>query len=196
MIGTRVKRNGVIGPIEAAMIEATSHPDISQGGSDGWCSPREVTEPMAEFFGGSCDVDPCSNESSIVKAKVAYTFGGLHLPWKLPNKRRGPNTVYQNDPYSKATAWTVKMVRELHDNVDELIRLSMASTSTAWWRMGCFKPKRNPRIIFTKRLKFIGPESKVGMTARFEPVLWYYGPRVKQFDRAFRHLESWSTWGS
>jgi len=32
-------------------------------------------------------------------------------------------------------------------------------------------------------------------TCRFEPALMYFGPRVRQFDRAFSHLTNWSTWG-
>lgn len=168
-------------------LDYSSHPDVTQGGSDGWCSPRMVTAPVAEFFGGRVHTDPCSNERSIVDAVIAYTFGGLHFPWI--------KETYENCPFSKTLAWTDKGLAELKSGrCTELVRLTMVSTSSAWWsKMARFKI--NPRFIFTKRLKFRGDATTPNQGARFDTVLTYFGKRHKQFDKAFRHLERWSTWG-
>lgn len=161
-------------------------------GSDSWCSPPEVTEPLAEFFVGAVDCDPCSNAQAIVLAKVSYTFGGLHLPWG--------ETSYENPPYSVTGAWTDKGISEMRlGRVRELVRLTMVSTSSGWWSRQCLVPRRNPRLLFTKRLQFLNPDgSDAGArreSARFDTVLTYFGPRVVEFERRFRHLTRWMAWG-
>lgn len=169
--------------------------------SDSWCSPPVVTDPLAQFFHGPVDVDPCSNGNSIVAARVAFTAGGLHLPWRL--KRPVSRTGYENQPYSKGKLWAPKAVTELViGNLDELVRLVMVSTSTEWWGQQCGtlltyvdgkgRVPRNPRIMFTKRLKFIGDKT---FGARFDTALVYYGSRTRQFEKEFSHLARWTTWG-
>lgn len=182
--------------------------------SDGWCTPPEITEPLEQFFCGHVDVDPCSNERSIVKSRVAYSSGGLIRPWRLPNPANW--SVYQNDPYSQSGVWTDKMLYELASgNVHELVRLCMMSTSTQWWEAMCntryldvpgqtrdCREIRNPKILGIKRVAFLDwdPEriAKRGsklVGCRFEPALVYFGQNPQEFSRAFSHLTRWSTWG-
>ena len=80
--------------------------------SDSWCSPPEIADPLEEFYEGPVDVDPCSNDRSVIRARVAYTSGGLIRPWCLPPNRNPKHTGYQNDPYSQAEVWTYKRGRE------------------------------------------------------------------------------------
>lgn len=160
--------------------------------SDKWCSPPEVTDPVAEFFDGPVDIDPCSNERSLVLARTTYTSGGLVLPWV--------GTAYENPPYSQGGPWVAKGLAEMKNgNVRELIRLTMFQSSTQWWSDMCLKPRRNPRILGLTRLKFLDPRQSDPMkdrqVCRFEPALTYFGPRQKRFDRVFAHLTMWSTWG-
>lgn len=166
--------------------------------SDKWCSPPEIGDPLAQFHGGPVDIDPCSNERSIIQARETYTEGGLVLPWRM---RRPVNwTGYQNDPYSECDAWTYKMLLELSlGNIREHVRLCMMATSTRWWEKQCTLPRRNPRILALKRISFLDPDApEAGMkreSCRFEPALVYFGPRAAKFTRAFAHLTRWSTWG-
>ncbi len=173
--------------------------------SDSWCSPPEICDPLADFFGGPVDVDPCSNDRSIVQATLALTRGGLVLPWKLPRSRRGRGSAYMNEPYSKSSDWTDKALAELASgNVDELVRLTMTSTSARWWARMCTEPARNPRVMALKRIKFLRPPGlespdpnralrRVG--CRFEPALFYIGPNPDRFVKTFNHLINWMTWG-
>ena len=177
--------------------------------SDSWCTPPEITEPLEQFM-GTVDVDPCSNERSIVKARMAFTSGGLVRPWRLavPVKY----SVYQNDPYSQSGVWTDRMLCELASGrVKELVRLCMMSTSTQWWEAMCKttdvdvpggrdKVKvRNPKILGIKRVAFLDPEAPTAgmkrMSCRFEPALVYFGAYPGMFCREFAHLTRWSTWG-
>lgn len=162
------------------------------GNMDSWCSPPEVSGPLEEFFDGPVRCDPCSNDRSIIKAIVRYTYGGLHRPWG--------ETSYENPPYSKLGAWTDRGICELRNsNVRELVRLTPVATSTIWWRRQCYEPRRNPRLLFTRRLSFLDPDSpEAGMRrmgARFDTVITYFGPRVTRFERHFRHLTRWMSWG-
>lgn len=157
----------------------------AENSSDQWCSPRDVSDPLAQFFGGPVACDPCSNPFSIIAADVAYTFGGLQFAWG--------ETSYMNNPYSKNDPWADKAIHEMRiGNVSELVTLMMVAPSTAWWGKLCNAAPRNPRLIFTRRLKFIG-EQKHG--ARFDTVLKYYGRRTQQFERHFKHLARWTRWG-
>jgi len=155
--------------------------------SDAWCSPPMITVPLFHFW-GVADCDPCSNERSIVRTRVAYTFGGLSRPWG--------ETTYANWPYSQNDDWSNKARREmLIGNVSELVILCMTATSTYWWRRLMLRPRRNPRVLCTKRIPFLGPDGKPVDSSRFEPALIYYGGRPGKFDKAFSHVARWSTWG-
>jgi hypothetical protein len=169
--------------------------------TDSWCSPHAVADPLAQFFHGPVDFDPCSNPNSIIKARRALHAGGLHLPWKLKNPVDW--SCYENYPYSKGLLWTPKSMYELIvGNVHELVRLVMVATSTRWWSQQCGvmptvvkdreRLPRNPRILFTKRLKFIGD---VGFGARFDTALVYYGDRNRQFEKEFHAITRWMAWG-
>jgi hypothetical protein len=168
--------------------------------SDWWCSPPEIGRPLEDFYEGPVDVDPCSNERSIISARAAYTSGGLILPWCLPPRRKPKHTGYENPPYSQSDIWTAKMLAELAcGNLREHIRLTMFSCSAQWWADMCLCPKRNPRILSLRRLAFIDPfHDRPGQKrqgCRFEPALTYFGPRPERFTRVFAHLTRWTTWG-
>lgn len=162
-----------------------NHDGIS---SDAWCSPPVVTNGLRDFFGRPVDVDPCSNERSLVWALRHLTIGGLVLPWD--------EITYANWPYSQNDAWSHKAVAEMKARrVSELVILCMTATSTRWWQSLMLEPKRNPRVLLTKRLKFLGPDGLPVDSSRFEPALIYYGSKSAKFDRTFRHVTMWSTWG-
>ena len=168
--------------------------------TDKWCSPPEVVVPLHDtLYQGPADVDPFSNERSIVIARLHYFEHGFTLPWMIERDPRDRQD-FENPPYSMMDAATVKLLVELKaGNVLEHVRLVPAMTSTRWWSAQCTKPKRNPRIMFTKRISFLDPfnpdPAKRRQGCRHEPALVYYGPNWKRFDRAFKHLNRWSTWG-
>jgi hypothetical protein len=171
-------------PPRSAGRKAKDHDGIS---SDEWCSPPEVGEPLYDFW-GYADCDPCSNLRSVIRAITVYTTAGLVLPWRRKS--------YANWPYSQNEPWSAKAIAEMKaGRVRELVVLCMTATSTRWWQNLMIEPRRNPRVILTKRLKFLGPGGVPVDSSRFEPALIYYGARTGAFDRHFRHIAMWSTWG-
>lgn len=165
---------------------ATANGDIS---SDSLCTPSEILEPLYDLYRGRLDCDPCSNEHSIVKATHMYTYGGLVRRWY--------ERTFENQPYSTNEPWIDKAVYEMKlGHVSELVILCMTATSTVWWKKAMTLPRRNPRVMCTKRIKFLGPGGKpLPHGARFDTSLIYYGPNTKRFDRLFSRHAMWSTWG-
>jgi hypothetical protein len=158
--------------------------------SDSLCTPPEISLRLYELWGRDpIGCDPCSNEHSIVRAKVSYPWGGLVKPWA--------DHCYENHPYSKNEPWIDKATAEMKaGRVHELVILCMTATSTAWWKTAMNKPRRNPRVICTKRIKFLGPGGKpLPHGARFDTSLIYYGRHTAKFDRLFARVAMWTTWG-
>lgn len=167
-----------------------NHDGIS---SDAWCSPPEIASPLLDLYGRPVGCDPCSNERSIIQARRRLTTGGLVLPW---GHGADDDDAYANWPYSQNVPWAGKALHELATGrIVELVILCMTATSTTWWRRLMLYPKRNPRVILTKRIKFLGPNGKPVDSSRFEPALIYYGWNNRRFDKTFAHLAMWSTWG-
>jgi hypothetical protein len=77
-----------------------THNDV--GNNIHWGSPAKVVDTVRDFFGGTIDLDPCSNDTnSIVRADVEYKLpynDGLVDPWDV----RGQETrVYVNPPFGR-----------------------------------------------------------------------------------------------
>lgn len=157
--------------------------------SDSLCTPHEIADPLYELWPGGIACDPCSNQHSIIRAKETYTFGGLHRAYGV--------TTYQNHPYSTNEPWIDKANHEMQiGHVVELVILCMTATSTLWWKKAMVVPQRNPRVICTPRLKFLGPSGKPMVHgARFDTSLIYYGRHHRRFDKLFAHVANWTTWG-
>ena len=63
--------------------------------SQSWCTPHKYVNAIKRFWNGRIDLDPCSNEYSVVKAEIEYRLpehDGLKESWNYP-------TVYVNPPY-------------------------------------------------------------------------------------------------
>jgi len=179
----------------ASGTERDLETDSGNISSDSLCTPPEIYEPLYEFWGGIPDCDPATNEHALIRAHVMHTSLGLVLPWRAP--RRPTRRTWVNWPYSTNEPWAAKAVQEMKTgNVAELVIFCMTVTSPFWWRRLMLEPRRNPRVICTRRIKFLGPGGKpLGSGARFDTSLIYYGPKPARFDRYFRHVERWSTWG-
>ena len=42
--------------------------------SQEWCTPKKYADLIDKFFNGSLELDPCSNENSIIKSKIKFCF--------------------------------------------------------------------------------------------------------------------------
>lgn len=146
-----------------------------------WYTPPKIIEAVRELFGGTIDLDPCSNAKGAaanVPARVHYTQedNGLFQPWF--------GNVYMNPPYGarEIVPWIERVRMEYEARrVTAAVVLVKAATSARWFRT--LSPKYI-RCEVAGRLKFSGhPDS-----APFSSVLFYLGDDVQRFADVFgRH---------
>lgn len=144
--------------------------------NDHWGTPESVLAPIRDFFGGQIDLDPCSNENSLVGALNTFNAAqdGLSKPWI--------GKVFVNPPYScgQLIKWTKKCyISSLNPLMCEVILLIPVATSTVYWQT--FVTQANQILFYNKRIRFVG----AGGGARFDSCLVYYGCRGEDFKQVF-----------
>lgn len=158
-----------------------------------WCTPQDIVDALASLWGAP-DLDPCSNERSIVHALTRYALpdDGLSLPWY--------GKVYCNPPYSDPGPWVRRCLRHAQQTTigapNESIACIIDDPSTKWWQSAIWRrdedgvavPLASAVLFPDRRVKFIPPPgAKVSSMSR--PVaLPYWGPHAKAFALAFAHL--------
>lgn len=163
-----------------ATVDKALHSSARTGtGSDDWCTPAEVLDCVREV--NFIAIDPCSNDASLVDAMFSYGPGceatyiqnidGLKEEWDP-----GSGLVYVNPPYSQMSKWADKIVSESHHEIVALVPLR---TPRWWWKMW---HRAEAVALWVGRLTFVGAESG----APFDSALFYYGPRPRRFEAAFK----------
>ena len=173
---------------KTAKTQAESRPAIMPSQSVHHNTPllplKGVVYPV---LGEPVDLDPCSNEDSIVHARRAVMLpeDGLAIPWK--------GTVFCNPPYGmpEILEWIKKCVLENRHNGAEIIALVPAYTSAEWFDVvaatarACFWWVPGPG---SRRMHFRGASNH----APFHSCLIYWGPHVARFSRfALRYCHPW-----
>ena len=151
-----------------------------------WNTPPKYVRVIKEFFDGVPQLDPCSNESSMVDAGTEYILptDGLSESWDY-------DTIFVNPPYgrnaeNKTTIkdW-LKLGLEAHVRGAEVLYLIPVATNTSHFKGIIFK--HAAAICFTEdtRLKFWdgGKEMKKG--APMACCFVYFGKRTEKFFSCF-----------
>jgi hypothetical protein len=172
-----------------------------------WGTPEKIVDTVKEFWDGEIDLDPCSNEFSIVNAKVEYRLpriDGLEETWNF--KR-----IFVNPPYGKdkERGTTIKdWVTQCNcANVvynSEVIALIPVATNTTHWKINIFGNATNICFLKDTRLKFLenGYVSLKGApmacalvywgfdNEQIDPMMWgfYMHKRIKKFNNIFSKL--------
>ena len=152
-----------------------------------WCTPRKYVVPITEFFGGTIDLDPCSNSDSIVNANIEYLLpehDGLKESWAYAR-------IFVNPPYGrdKASGTTIKdWLRRCHEageNGSEVIALIPVATNTTHWKEYVFGSADSICFLYDTRLKFLegGFENKKG--APMACCIVYWGKYKSRFMDVF-----------
>lgn len=122
-----------------------------------WCTPVKYVKLINTFFAGHIDLDPCSNDDSIIDAmnKFVYPFkNGLLETWNYKN-------IYVNPPYGKfkETNTTIKHwfkkcyeANKLYNS--EVIALVPVATNTSHWKEFVFGKANSICFLYDTRLKF------------------------------------------
>jgi hypothetical protein len=146
--------------------------------SQDWCTPPKYAKPIEEFF-GKIELDPCSNQGSIINAQTKLYDNGLEHNW---NRYK---TIYVNPPYGRSRNSSIyDWLKKCHETQTEIIALIPVATNTRHWKEFVFNSDVICFLADT-RLKFMINGSTDNKGASMACCLVYWGKRIKEFVRKF-----------
>lgn len=156
--------------------------------SQTWGTPKKYVDAVRRFFRGEISLDPCSNEFSIVNAKMEYSLpshDGLKESWDY-------DTIYVNPPYGadrqRGTTiknWLAKcaLAHEMYDS--EVLALVPVATNTGHWKQSVFGRARAVCFLYDTRLKFLENGLDIGKGAPMSCCMVYWGRDYQRFYNEF-----------
>lgn len=153
-----------------------------------WNTPPALIKPITSFFDGSIDLDPCSNEHSLVNAKESFALpekNGLIEKWEA-------NTIFVNPPYGRNGKtsiydWLNKAVIEFEQN-KQIIFLIPVATNTRHFKNLIFKHFNAICFLHDTRLKFYSNGIEIKKGAPMACCLCYIGAKKNEFGLFFSLL--------
>lgn len=153
-----------------------------------WSTPPEILASVRDTFGGQIDLDPCSNEHSLVNAKVEYRLperDGLRESWD-------ESTIFVNPPYgsdpsrgTRIAHWFAR-IAEAAKAGSEVIALVPVATNTGHWKEHVYPVASAVCFLYAPRLKFYINGRPDPKGAPMSCAVIYYGDRLDAFSQAFR----------
>ncbi len=156
--------------------------------SQSWCTPPKYVNAIKRFWNGTIQLDPCSNEHSIVKAETEFLLpeqDGLKEEWNF-------ETIYVNPPYGsdKERGTTIKnwLAKCCIANIQygsEVIALIPVATNTGHWKQYVFGKATAICFLYDTRLRFLVDGFDSGKGAPMACCLVYWGNRLETFQNIF-----------
>lgn len=156
--------------------------------SQSWCTPPKYIGAIKSFWGGEIDLDPCSNEYSMVGALTEFKLpntDGLMMDWNY-------HTVYVNPPYGSDRVrgttiknWLAKCAFSHEEFNSEVIALIPVATNTSHWKKYIFGVADAICFLADTRLRFYekGIENEKG--APMACCMIYWGKEPSRFVNHF-----------
>ncbi|MCP4631675.1 MAG: N-6 DNA methylase [candidate division Zixibacteria bacterium] len=153
-----------------------------------WGTPPKYVNLVKEFFGGCIDLDPCSNDYSIVNARIEYKLpanDGLLESWNYP-------TIYINPPYGRDKKrnttiknWLCKCAEAHRQYGSEVLALVPVATNTSHWKKYVFGEATSICFLADTRLKFLVNGMNGGKGAPMACAMVYWGNDCEKFFKMF-----------
>ncbi len=157
--------------------------------SQNWGTPLKYVDAVKRVFGGEIDLDPCSNSSSIVDARVQYTLpesDGLRKSWDFP-------TIFVNPPYGidkeRGTSiryWLARCAAARAEHNSEVLALVPVATNTKHWKEYVFGKATAICFLYDTRLRFLVDGKDQGKGAPMSCAMVYWGSHAAEFERIFQ----------
>lgn len=159
--------------------------------SQNWGTPRKYVDAVKEVFGGEIELDPCSNDFSIVAAKIEYRLphnDGLVESWNY-------ETIFVNPPYGSETGsgrsiknWIAHCAHASVEYGSEVLALIPVAVNTAHWKQYVFGRAAGICFFYDTRLRFLENGKDVGKGAPMACAMIYWGRHFERFYNVFiRH---------
>lgn len=177
---------GTAGAVEDRRVRTQSRGVVRSTSRD-WCTPPKYAEVVHRFF-PDLALDPCSNESSIIRARVRYSLpehDGLVESWDFPS-------LYVNPPYgvdaergTSISQWLARCAEAHRAHGSEVLALVPVATNTGHWKKYVWGVARGVCFLADTRLKFLvgGELSKKG--APMACSVPYWGEDYERFRQHF-----------
>lgn len=159
--------------------------------SQEWGTPEKYVQAVRAFFGNQIDLDPCSNQYSIVHAKVEYKLpaqDGLKASWNY-------QTIYVNPPYGidkdRGTSikhWLGRCALAHQEHQSEVLALVPVATNTGHWKNHVFGRATGVCFLYDTRLKFLVNGEDRGKGAPMSCAMIYWGTDFNRFLSIFTHF--------
>ena len=156
--------------------------------SQEWGTPSKYVNVVREFFGGHIDLDPCSNEYSIVSARTEYRLpkhDGLKESWDFP-------TIYVNPPYgidkergTSIKKWLCKCHVANKEYRSQVLALVPVATNTGHWKNYVFGQAAGICFLSDTRLMFLVNGQTGGKGAPMSCAMIYWGRNFDKFRSIF-----------
>lgn len=173
-------------------------PFASSSRHDSWCTPQWIVDLVLAFWPEGIDIDPCTNDCSIVPARVRYDGSAIERDGK---RQPWSGRCYVNPPYSDPGPWyELAAFWALHGC--EVLLLVNVTTSTKAWRdrrprqpavtwaeeLALHKYGRLPRAaavgFFDRRIAFLDAGAPI-KSNEYEQMVLYWGPNAARFREVF-----------
>ena len=155
------------------------------GDSQHWCTPPKYVDAVKKFL-GKIELDPCSNEGSIVDAEIEYRLpknDGLKDSWNF-------RTIYVNPPYGRDQEsgtsiydWINRCHDAFKDFGSEVVALIPVAVNTKHWKRFIFGGATSICFLADTRLKFINGKNDKG--APMACAIIYWGNQPEAFYEVF-----------
>ena len=155
-----------------------------------WGTPHKYVESVRQTFGGVIHLDPCSNQWSVVKAKVEWSLpdnDGLHKKWSFP-------TIYVNPPYgtdrergTRISDWLKKCASAFHELGAEVIALVPVAANTLHWKESVWACATSICFLYDTRVRFLENGRDGGKGSPMACAAIYWGTKPERFATAFSH---------
>ena len=139
-------------------------------------------------LGGEIDLDPCSNEHSIVRATVEYMLpdnNGLEESWDYPR-------IYVNPPYgadrTRGTTikhWLYRCARAYSKHGSQVLALVPVAPNTSHWKEFVWGEAAGVCFLYDTRLRFLVQGLDGGKGAPMACAMVYWGEDYERFSRIF-----------
>ena len=156
--------------------------------SQEWGTPKKYVDAVRCAFDGCIDLDPCSNDTSIVQAKVEYRLpahDGLKESWDFPR-------IYVNPPYGtdreRGTGikhWLFRCADANRKHRSEVIALVPVATNTGHWKNYVWNRASGVSFLYDIRFKFRVDGRDEGKGAPMSCAMIYWGENYARFFDVF-----------
>lgn len=156
-----------------------------------WCTPPQYVAAVKRVFGGEIELDPCSNQESVVHAKCAFALpetDGLAQEWNFPS-------IYVNPPYgadrSRGTTirdWLAKCASSRTEYGAQVIALVPVATNTSHWKKYVFGAADAVCFLYDTRLRFLVNGSTDNKGAPMACAMIYWGDDFSAFESVFNEF--------